>query len=291
MANVLRLGLPAGSLQQATIELFGRAGWRVTPARRSYYPTIDDPQIEPVLIRPQEMPRYVEAAVLDAGICGRDWVLENGADVVEAASFVYAKNTANPVRWVLAVPERSEIKRVEDLEGKRISTELVKTTRRFLEKRGVKAEVEFSWGATEAKVPRFADAIVDLTETGASLRANGLKIVETVLESVTVAIVSKAAWADEWKRKKVETLAMMLQGAILGREKVGLKMNVPRSRLDDVLACLKALRRPTVSPLSDMDWVAVETVMNESEVRTLIPALKAAGAEGIIEYALSKVIP
>lgn len=291
MANVLKLGLPAGSLQEATIELLGRAGWRVTPAKRSYYPTIDDPQIEPILIRPQEMPRYVEAGALDAGICGRDWVIENGSDVVEVASFIYAKHTTNPVRWVLAVPERSDIKRVEDLEGKRISTELVRTTRQFLEKRGVKAEVEFSWGATEAKVPRFADAIVDLTETGSSLRANGLKILETVLESVTVAIASKSAWADEWKRKKVEILTLMLQGALLGREKVGLKMNVPRARLEAVLSCLKALRQPTVSPLSDIDWVAVETVMNESEVRSLIPALKAAGAEGIIEYSLNKVIP
>jgi ATP phosphoribosyltransferase len=262
----------------------------VTPSRRSYYPGIDDPLIEPILMRPQEMPRYVEAGILEAGICGRDWILENGADLVEVASFVYAKQSAAPVRWVIAVPERSAIERVEDLAGKRISTELVNVTRKFLTARGVEAEVEFSWGATEAKVPRFADAIVELTETGSSLRANNLRVMDTVLESVTVMVANRAAWDDPAKRQKLQTMAMMAQGAMLGREKVGLKMNVPRASLEHVLGCLKALRRPTVSPLSESEWVAIETVMNECDVRTLIPELKAAGAEGIIEYPLNKVI-
>jgi ATP phosphoribosyltransferase len=290
MPNVLKLGLPAGSLQEATLDLLERAGWRIKPARRSYYPTIDDAEIEPILMRPQEMSRYVETGVLDAGICGRDWVLENGSSVHEAGSFVYAKQTMNPVRWVLAVPECSEIAGVKDLAGKRISTELVNVTRKYLAARGVKAEIEFSWGATEAKVPRFADAIVELTETGSSLRANNLRIMETVLESVTVLVANAGAWADCWKRTKIETIAMMIRSAMLGREKVGLKMNAPREKLDGVLCCLSALKQPTVSPLSDGKWVAIETVMNESEVRTLIPALKAAGAEGIIEYPLNKVI-
>jgi ATP phosphoribosyltransferase len=290
MSEVLKLGLPAGSLQQATLELLSHAGWRVRPSKRSYYPGIDDVEIEPILMRPQEMPRYIESGILDAGVCGRDWVLENGSDVVEAAAFVYAKQTSNPVRWVIAVPEASDIKTVEDLAGKRISTELVNVTRKYLADRGVEADIEFSWGATEAKVPRFADAIVELTETGSSLRANKLRIMETILESVTVIVTSKDAWANQWKRTKVETIAMMMQGAMLGREKVGLKMNAPREKLDAVLSCLEALKRPTVSPLSDGEWVAIETVMNEADVRVLIPALKAAGAEGIFEYPLNKVI-
>jgi len=287
---MLRLGLPAGSLQEATVELLARAGWKVRPSKRSYFPTVDDPELEPVLLRPQEMPRYVEAGQLDAAICGRDWVVENGAEVVEAAALVYAKQSARPVRWVLAVPEDSEVKTVKDLAGRRIATEAVGITRRFLEERGVDARVEFSWGTTEAKVPRFAEAIVDITETGSSLAAHSLRIVETVFESVTVIIASRAAWADGWKRKKVETLALMLQGAIVGGVKVGLKMNARRSDLAAVLKCLTALRRPTVNSLADEDWVAVDTVMNESEVREIVPALKAAGAEGIVEYPLNKVI-
>ncbi len=260
-------------------------------SRRSYFPSIDDPEIEPVLIRPQEMPRYIEAGSLDAGICGRDWVIENGSDVVEVAALVYSKTSLRPVRWVLAVPEDSPIRKPEDLEGKRVATEGVRIVEEFFKKRGVKVDVEFSWGATEAKVPRFVDAIVDITETGESLAANRLRIVETILESVTVIVASREASADEWKRRKIDTLAMMLQGAIVGREMVGLKMNVNRASLDEVLGCLGALRRPTVSALADDDWVAVETVMKESDVRGIIPALKAAGAEGIIEYPLNKVIP
>jgi len=290
MGDVLKLGLPAGSLQQATLDLLGRAGWKVRASRRSYYPGIDDAEIEPILMRPQEMPRYVESGVLDAGVCGRDWVLENGVDVVEAASFVYAKQTSNPVRWVIAVPDASPMKTVKDLAGKRISTELVSVTRKYLAERGVEADIEFSWGATEAKVPRFADAIVELTETGSSLRANKLRIMETILESVTVFVASREAWADEWKRAKIETLTMMIQGAMLGSEKVGLKMNAPRAKLDEVLACVQALNRPTISSLSDENWVAIEVVMNEADVRKLIPSLRAAGAEGIIEYPLNKVI-
>ena len=291
MAKILKLGLPAGSLEEATIELLARAGWRVTPSRRSYFPAIDDPEIEPVLIRPQEMPRYVEAGSLDAGICGRDWVEENGSDVVEITSLGYSKETLLPVRWVLAVPEDSPIRKPENLEGKRVATEAVSIVKEYFKRLGVDAEVEFSWGATEAKVPRFVDAIVDITETGSSLRANKLRVIDTVFESVTVLVASHAAAKDDWKRAKLETLAMMLQGAIVGRGMVGLKMNVPTSKLDGVLACLGALRRPTVSPLSGEEWAAVETVMSESEVRGIIPALKAAGAEGIIEYPLNKVIP
>ncbi len=290
VANVLKLGLPAGSLQQATIDLFARAGWRVTPAERNYFPSIDDAEVEPVLLRPQEMPRYVKDGTLDAGICGRDWVIENGADLVEAAELRYSKRTPRPVRWVLAVPEDSDVTSPEDLAGRRVATEAVNLVKSYFEEKGVEAEVEFSWGATEAKVPRFADAIVDVTETGSSLRANGLRVVDTVLESVTVFVASDVAWADEWKRAKIRTMAMMLQGAIVGREMVGLKMNAPRGDLDAVLSCLKALKRPTVSPLSDADWVAIETVMRESEVRELIPRLKEAGAEGIIEYPLNKVV-
>ena len=290
VANVLKLGLPAGSLQKATIDLLARAGWRVSPTARSYFPSIDDAEVEPVLLRPQEMPRYVADGTLDAGICGRDWVIENDADLVEAAELAYSKQTANPVRWVVAVPEDSDVRRPEDLAGKRVSTEVVKITRDYFAGKGVEADVEFSWGATEGKVPRFADAIVDITETGSSLRANNLRIVDTILESVTVFVAAKGAWSDRWKRAKIETMAMMLQGAIVGRRMVGLQMNAPRGGLDAILGCLKALKRPTVSPLSDSDWVAVETVMDESEVRELIPRLKEAGAEGIIEYPLNKVI-
>ena len=290
MGTVLKLGLPAGSLQQATIDLFARAGWRLSVAERSYFPSIDDAQVEPVLLRPQEMPRYIATGSLDAGICGRDWVIENGADLVEAAELKYSKQTSRAVRWVLAVPEDSEVNRPEDLGGKRVATEAVNIVKDYFARRGVEVEVEFSWGATEAKVPRFVDAIVDVTETGSSLRAHGLRIVDTVLESVTVFVVAKSAWADDWKRRKIETMAMMLQGAIVGREMVGLKMNAPRGGVERILECLKALRRPTVSPLSDPDWVAIETVMNESDVRELIPRLKEAGAEGIIEYPLNKVV-
>jgi len=290
-SNILKLGLPAGSLQQATIDLLGRAGWRVAPSRRSYFPSIDDAEIEPVLIRPQEMPRYIEAGSLDAGICGRDWVIENAADLEEIRALTYSKVSARPVRWVLAVPEDSPVKTAEDLAGKRVATEGVRIVEEYFKGKGVDVEVEFSWGATEAKVPRFVDAIVDITETGSSLSANKLRIVDTVLESVTVLVASHAAATDGWKRAKIDTLAMMLEGAMVGREMVGLKLNAPSLKVEKILACLKALRQPTVSPLSDNEWVAVETVMSESEVREIIPALKEAGAEGIIEYPLNKVIP
>lgn len=291
MVEPVRLGVPDGSLQEATVELLAGAGWKLGVRKRSYYPSIDDPEIEPVFVRPQEMSRYVEAGKLDAGIMGRDWVIENESDVVEVASLAYSKQSARPVRWVLAVPENSGVRDPRDLEGKRVATELVRVTRRFFEERKVNVEVEFSWGATEGKVPGFVDAIVDLTETGASLRAHGLRVVETVLESVTVLVASNSAWADREKRRKIEAMAVLLRGAVMGRDRVGIKMNVPEEKLEGVLALLPALRRPTVSPLSQKGWCAIETVMEESTVRSIIPALKGAGAEGIIEYPLNKVIP
>jgi len=287
----LRLGLPKGSLQQTTFRMFERAGYLITASGRSYYPSVDDPEIEPVLMRPQEIPRYVNAAALDAGLTGRDWILETAADVVEVCDLVYSKATAKPARWVLAVAEDAPIQSPADLGGRRIATELVNVTRKYLAARGVEAEVEFSWGATEVKVPELADAIVELTETGVSLQANKLRIVDTVLETNTKLIASRAAWAEERKRTKIETLAMLLQGALMGEEKVGLKMNVARADLDRVLGLLPALRQPTVSTLSNQDWVAVETVLDERAARDLIPELRRAGAEGIVEYPLNKVIP
>jgi ATP phosphoribosyltransferase len=288
---VLRLGLPAGSLQEATLDLFAKAGWSFTVDRRSYYPRGDDPEIEPVLIRAQEMSRYVEAGALDAGLTGQDWIMENGSEVRAVADLVYAKQRRTPVRWVIAVPESSDIQSVKDLEGKRIATELVEGTRKFLARHGVKAEVEFSWGATEVKAPRLVDAIVDITETGSSLRANKLRILETVVESHTQLIASKAAWADPWKRAKIERLGLMLQGALLAKEKVGLKLNVQKQDLERVVKLLPALKGPTISPLHSEGWFAVETIIDESVARVLIPELKAAGAQGLIEYPLNKVIP
>ena len=290
MSGKLKLALPAGSLQESTFGLLRRAGWEVHVRERSYYPSVNDPEIEALLVRPQEMRRYVEQGSIDAGITGRDWVLENDSDVVVVTELVYAKREMRPVRWVLAVPENSPIEKVEDLQGKRIATELVGGVRRWLAERGVDAEVEFSWGATEVKVPELVDAIVDITETGASLRANKLRIIETVVESVTQLIANRDAWADEWKRSKLEALGMMLQGAIVAREKVGLKMNVAAGDLDRVLEALPAMRRPTVSELAEEGWFAVETMIDESVARTLIPELKRLGAEGIIEYPLNKVI-
>jgi ATP phosphoribosyltransferase len=286
----LKLGLPKGSLQDATLELFRRAGYEITVNPRSYFPGIDDDEIECMLIRAQEMARYVEDGILDAGLTGKDWILENEASVVEVADLIYAKQTFGKVRWVLAVPEKSSVQSVNDLEGKIIATELVKVTERYLTRNGVKAKVEFSWGATEVKPPVLADAIVEVTETGSSLRANGLRIVETVLESNTKFFANACAWEDAWKRQKMETVVMLLKGAIEASGKVGLMLNVRRADLENVLAVLPALKRPTISNLSDPDWVAVNTVIDEKTVREIIPRLKAANAQGIVEYPLNKIV-
>jgi ATP phosphoribosyltransferase len=286
----LKLGIPKGSLQEASLQLFRRAGFEITVNPRSYFPHIDDDEIECMLIRAQEMARYVEDRVLDAGLTGRDWILENQADVVEVADLIYAKQTLGKVRWVLAAPEASPIRSARDLEGKIIATELVQVTRRYLEQRGIKAKVEFSWGATEVKPPTLADAIVEVTETGSSLRANGLRIVETIMESNTKFIASREAWADSEKRSKMETLVMLLKGAIDAAGKVGLMMNVRRQDLDNVLRVLPALKRPTISALSEPEWVAVNTVIEEKTVREIIPRLKAAKAQGIVEYPLNKIV-
>src|SRR5690349_924104 len=286
----LKLGIPKGSLETATIDLFRRAGYNITTSSRSYFPAIDDREIECMLIRAQEMARYVEDGILDAGLTGRDWVEESEAKVEAIADLVYAKQSFGKVRWVLAVPESSPFQTVKDLEGKIIATELVATTRRYLAANGVKAKVEFSWGATEVKPPVLADAIVEVTETGSSLRANGLRIVETVLESNTKFIANHAAWDDATKREKMETLVMLLRGAIDASGKVGLMLNVKRSDLDGVLAVMPALKRPTVSSLSDADWVSVTTVIEEKTARELIPKLKAANAQGIVEYPLNKIV-
>lgn len=288
--KVLVFGIPKGSLQESTIQMLFRAGYRVETGGRSYYPAIDDEEMEARLIRPQDMPRFVEKGSVDAGLTGADWVAENQSDVVTVVELIYAKQQLVPVRWVLAVPEDAPMKSVKDLEGKSISTELVNVTRKFLADRGVEADVEFSHGATETKVPDLVDAIVELTETGASLRANRLRIVETVMESTTQLIASHQAWDDPWKKTKIENLAMLLQGAVLGQSKVGLKMNVPNGALQKVLSLLPALRNPTVSNLADESGYAIETVLDESIARTLIPKLKRAGAEGIIEYPLNKVV-
>jgi ATP phosphoribosyltransferase len=286
----LKLGLPKGSLQDATLELFRRAGYEITVNSRSYFPGIDDEEIECMLIRAQEMARYVEDGVLDAGLTGKDWILENEASVIEVADLVYAKQTFGKVRWVLAVPEKAPYHSVKDLQGKIIATELVRVTERYLARNAVKAKVEFSWGATEVKPPVLADAIVEVTETGSSLRANGLRIVETVLESNTKFIANASAWEDAWKRQKVETVVMLLKGAIEASGKVGLMLNVHRADLDKVLAVLPALKRPTISNLSDPEWLAVNTVIEEKTVREIIPRLKAANAQGIVEYPLNKIV-
>lgn len=287
----LKLGIPKGSLQEATIDLFARAGWKITVGSRSYVPSIDDTEIECLLVRAQEMARYVETGALDAGITGHDWVVETGADVEELAELVYAKQRLARVRWVLAVPEDSSIRDARGLEGKVIATEVVRITEKYLERFGVKARVEFSWGATEVKVPQLADAIVEVTETGSSLRANRLRIVDTVLESATVFIMNRAAAADSWKREKGENLILMLQGAIAAASKVGLLLNVHRDDLAAVLDVLPALKKPTISTLSDPDWVAVNTIIEEAVVRQILPKLKSAHAQGIVEYPLNKVVP
>ena len=286
----LKLGIPKGSLDNATVDLFRRAGFNITVSSRSYFPVIDDPEIECMLIRAQEMARYVEDGVLDAGLTGLDWVMETGANVHTVADLVYSKQSFGKVRWVLAVPESSPIRSIADLEGKVIATELVGFTSRLLETHGVKAKVEFSWGATEVKPPVLADAIVEVTETGSSLRANNLRIVETLLESNTQLIANHAAWKDEPRRRKLEDLKMLLEGAINALGKVGLMLNVEASDLKAVLQVLPALKRPTVSQLSEDSWLAVNTILDESTVRTIIPALKKAGAQGIVEYPLNKIV-
>ncbi len=290
MSNVLKLGLPKGSLQESTFRLFKKAGWGINIGSRAYVPSIDDPELSGLLIRSQEMSRYVEQGVLDVGLCGRDWVMENNSDVHEVCELRYSKATLNPIRWVIAVPNDSKITSSKDLEGKRVSTELVQYTKRYLEEKGVKAEVEFSWGATEVKPPLLADAIVELTETGSSLKANNLKIVESILESVTVLIANKKSWQDMWKRQKIENIAMMLHGALAAETKVGLKMNAPKANLQEIIQSLPALHTPTISEQGDSNWVALEIIVDEKKVREIIPTLKRAGAEGIVEYPLNKVI-
>jgi ATP phosphoribosyltransferase len=290
MAQQLRLGIPAGSLQEATAELFRKAGYKITYVSRSYYPAIDDPEIHCTLIRAQEMARYVEDGSLDCGLTGHDWVLENEAKVVELAELVFSKVSRRPVRWVLAVPNDSPIQSVHDLAGKRIATELVGVTRRWLAKHGVSAHVEFSWGATEVKPPRLADAIVDVTETGSSLKANNLRIVAELLQSTTRFIANQAAAADAWKRSKMDDIVMMLLGAMAAEGKVGLMLNVRTTDLEAVLRILPALQNPTISSLSDKHWVAINTIIDENTVRHIIPQLKAAGATGIVEYPLNKII-
>jgi len=288
--NVLRLGLPAGSLQEATADLFRRAGYKITYVNRSYYPAVDDEEIECVLIRAQEMARYVQDGVLDAGLTGYDWIVETNADVIEVAELVFSKVSRRPVRWVLCVPENSPVQSVKDLEGKRIATEAVGITQRYLEKHGVKAKVEFSWGATEVKPPRLADAIVEVTETGSSLRANNLRIVDEILTSTPRFIANRQSYTDPWKRQKIEDIVLMLRGAMAAEGKVSLMMNVPRRKLQEVIAVLPALQKPTVADLSDPEWVAVITVCDESVVRHIIPRLKAAGAQGIVEQPVTKLI-
>ena len=286
----LKLGIPKGSLENATIDLFRRAGFNITTSSRSYFPAVDDPEMECMLIRAQEMARYVEDGVLDAGLTGRDWVEESEAQIETVADLIYAKQSFGKVRWVLAAPEASPFKRVEDLEGKVIATELVATTKRYLAKKGVRAKVEFSWGATEVKPPELADAIVEVTETGSSLRANKLRILETVLESNTQLIANRDAWKDDWKRRKLEDVRMLLEGAINALGKVGMMLNVRSSDLEAVLAVLPAMKNPTVSQLSDRQWLAVNTILEETTVRTIIPRLKDAGAQDIVEYPLNKIV-
>jgi ATP phosphoribosyltransferase len=288
--QVLKLGLPAGSLQEATQDLFRKAGYKITFASRSYYPAIDDPEIECTLVRAQEMPRYVENGSFDCGLTGYDWILENDAKVVELAELVFSKVSRRPVRWVLAVPNDSPVREAKDLRGKHIATELVNVTRRWLTERGVDANVEFSWGATEVKPPLLADAIVEVTETGSSLRANNLRIVCDLLQSTTRFIANADAAKNAWKRQKMDDLILMLRGAMAAEGKVGLMMNVRRSDLPSVLEILPALKKPTISSLSDEEWVAINTILDEDTVRHILPGLKKAGASGIVEYPLGKII-
>ena len=287
---MLKIGLPKGSLQDSTLNMFKKAGYSINISSRSYKPSIDDSNIECLLIRAQEIPRYVEKGIIDIGLTGMDWVIENNSDIVNVGKLVYAKQGLKPVRWVLAVSESSKIKTPQDLNGKRIATEVVNITKKYLKQKGIDASVEFSWGATEVKVPELVDAIVELTETGSSLKAHNLKILDTILESTTVLICNKESWKSSWKRKKTEDLFMLLKGALAAESMVGVKMNVQNANLEEVISVLPALRKPTVSNLSSDGWVAVETIVDEKIIRELIPKLKNAGAEGIIEYPLNKVI-
>ena len=286
----LKLGLPKGSLQEATVRMFKKAGFNLGMSERSYFPSIDDPEIECILFRAQEMARYVEDGILDVGLTGNDWIRENGSNVVRVSELIYAKQSMRPVRWVLAVPQNSKVRSVKDLKGKRIATELVNVTKDYLKKNKVKAEVEFSWGATEVKALIGLDAIVEVTETGSSLRANNLREVATVCESTTQLIANRKSWMNPWKRDKIENLAMLLKGAIAAEDKVGLKMNVAKANLKAILAILPAMKKPTIASLSDPNWVDVDTIIDEKTVKYLIPKLKRAGAQGIIEYPLNKVI-
>ena len=288
--TIIKLGIPKGSLQESTVRLFKKAGFTIDVGERSYFPSIDDSEIECMLIRAQEMSRYVEEGVLDAGLTGKDWITENKSDVEEVSDLVYAKRGLGKVKWVLAAPNDSKIKSVKDLQGKRIATEAVNLTKEYLKKNKVDAKVEFSWGATEVKPPVLADAIVEITETGSSLRANNLKIIDTVLESNTKLIANKDSWKNKRKKEKIEQIALLLKGAILAEEKVGIKLNVRKKDLSNVLKVLPALQKPTVAELSDKAWVAVDTIVDEKIVRELIPKLKSAGAEGIVEYPLNKII-
>jgi ATP phosphoribosyltransferase len=286
----LKLGLPKGSLQESTVRLFKKAGFNISVNERSYYPGIDDPELEGMLIRAQEMSRYVEEGVLDVGITGNDWVLDNHSDVVDVVDLVYSKQTLTPCRWVLAVPNDSLFQKAADLAGKRIATELIHVSEDYFKKHGVKVEIEFSWGATEVKPPVLADAIVEITETGSSLKANKLRIIDTVLEVKNQFIANKKAWEDPWKRQKIENIAMLLKGALLAEGKVGLKMNLAKKDMEQILIVLDSLKTPTVSQLSDPEWIALEVIIDEKLVRDLIPQLKRAGAQGIVEYPLNKVI-
>jgi len=290
--NVLKLGLPKGSLQEATFKMFRKAGFNISlPSERSYFPSIDDPQIEPVLLRAQEMSRYVDDGALDCGITGNDWILENGSKVIRVTDLIYAKQSLSKVRWVLAVPQASGLKSPKDLEGKRIATELVNVTKEYFKKRGIRVDIEFSWGATEVKVSSgLVDAIVELTETGRSLKANKLIEIATLCESTTQFIANEKSYKDKWKKNKMEEIAVLLKGAIAAEAMVGLKMNARQCDLKKIIALLPALKKPTISSLAKEDWIAVETIIEEKTVRTLIPELKKAGAEGIIEYPLNKVI-
>lgn len=288
--NILKLGLPKGSLQESTIKLFAKAGYHFSVSDRSYFPSIDDEEISAILIRAQEMARYVDDGVFDVGLTGKDWIVENNADVIEVADLVYAKQSRRPVRWVLAVAEKSNIKSVKDLEGKRIATEVVNITQKYLKEHGVSADVEFSWGATEVKVPDLVDAIVEVTETGSSLRANKLRIIDTVLTSTTKLIANKHSWKNAWKKEKIENMAILLKSAIAAEERVGLKMNVKKDHLEKILKILPSITSPTISHLKDENWVALETIIEETIVRKIIPELLRNGATGIIEYPLNKVI-
>ena len=289
-SNILKLGIPKGSLEEATVNLFGKAGYNIKIKSRSYFPSIDDSEIECMLIRAQEIARYVENGVLDAGLTGKDWIQENRADVVEIADLIYSKASSRPVRWVLAVPNDSTIESVKDLQGKRIATEAVNMTVDYLKKHGVTADVEFSWGATEVKPPKLVDAIVEITETGSSLRANNLRIIETLMESNTKFVMNKKAYENPWKKQKVERLVLMLQSAMVANGQVGLMMNVPKNKLDEVMKILPEGKKPTIAELTDSNWMDLNVILEERLVREIAPALKATGVEDIVEYSINKII-